>query len=145
MSQNKRKIGLSTAVIIGVNAMIGAGIFALPAVLATHVGPAGILAFIFVVLSVWFIAQSLARVAKKFPQEGSFYLYAKQWAGHTMGIITSGSYLVGLLIGMGLLTQVAGNFATIFFPNMPTKSLGIIILLSLVLINLMGIEKCFIL
>jgi len=139
MSESKRKIGLATAVIIGINAMIGAGIFALPAVLATNVGPAGILAFIFVVFSVWFIAQSLAHVAKKFPQEGSFYLYVKQWAGHTMGIITSGSYIVGLLIGMGLLTQVAGNFATTFFPNMSAKLLGVTILTSLVIINLMGI------
>jgi len=46
MSHSQQKIGVSTATIIGMNAMIGAGIFTIPATMAAHVGPAGILAFI---------------------------------------------------------------------------------------------------
>jgi len=137
---NSHKIGLGTATITGMNAMIGAGIFAAPAVLATNVGPAGILAYIFVVISVWFVAQSLARVAQLFPQEGSFYTYTKQWGGHTMGLIASASYIIGLLTAMGLLTQYAGKFLQYFFPAMSATTLGLIALSIIVIINILGVS-----
>ena len=47
-----------TATIIGMNAMIGSGIFTAPAAIASYVGPAGIIAYVFVVLSVWCMALS---------------------------------------------------------------------------------------
>ena len=137
---NSQKIGLSTATITGMNAMIGAGIFALPAVLANNVGPAGILAFIFVVISVWFIAQSLAHVAKRFPEEGSFYTYTKQWAGHTLGIISSSTYLIGILVAKGLLVQKAGEFAQYFIPGISAYTLGTIILTIIVILNILGVK-----
>jgi len=137
---NATKIGLSTATITGMNAMIGSGIFAIPAILAKNVGPAGILAFIFVVISVWFIAQSLAHVAKLFPQEGSFYTYAKQWGGHTMGLISSGSYIIGLLIAMGLLCQIVGHHLKYFFHGTSAEALGIIALTTIIVINMFGVS-----
>jgi len=136
---NAKKIGLSTATITGMNAMIGSGIFAIPAVMAINVGPAGILAFIFVVISVWFIAQSLARVAQLFPQEGSFYTYAKQWGGHTMGLISSGAYIIGLLIAMGLLCQLVGHHLTYFFHGTSAETLGLIALTTIIVVNMFGV------
>ena len=41
MTQVQQKIGVSTATIICMNAMIGAGIFTIPAAMGAHVGPAG--------------------------------------------------------------------------------------------------------
>jgi len=139
-TNNSKKIGVSTATITGMNAMIGAGIFAAPAVMASNVGPAGILAYIFVVISVWFIAQSLARVAKLFPQEGSFYTYTKQWGGHSMGMIANGSYIIGVLTAMGLLTQFAGKFLQYFFPAWSASSLGLIALGIILIINILGVS-----
>src|SRR5690606_878530 len=112
MSQetNGTKIGVATATIVGMNAMIGSGIFTTPAALAANVGPAGILAFIFVVISAWFMAQSLARVAYLYPEEGAFYTYAKPWSGHVGGMLASMAYLFGLMIAMGLLAQMSGIY-----------------------------------
>lgn len=138
-NNNTKKIGVLTATIIGVNAMIGAGIFTAPAILATaKIGPAAIVTYIFVVISVWFIAQSMARVASKFPTEGSFYTYAKQWGGHTLGIIASISYLLGILMAMGLLTQIAGSYLNYLFPNVSATTLGFIALGIIVILNMMG-------
>ncbi len=136
---NTQKIGVATATITGMNAMIGAGIFTAPAAMASHVGPAGIVAYLFVVVSVWFLAQSLARVAALFPEEGSFYTYAKQWGGHIAGLIASGAYFIGLLIAMGLLSQVAGIYLQGFFPQFSTYTLGFFALLSLVILNAVGV------
>ena len=137
---NSAKIGVTTATIIGMNAMIGAGIFAAPAAIGSQVGPAGILAFLFVVCAVWFMAQSLARLTQLYPQEGSFYTYASQWGGHTVGMIASICYLVGLVIAMGLLCQLAGMYLFALIPCLTPNTLGLITLFSLVLLNMVGVK-----
>lgn len=139
-TSNSEKISLSTATMVGMNAMIGAGIFAIPSLLAGEVGPAGILSFAFMVVATWFMAQSLARLAQLFPQEGSFYTYAKQWGGHYVGIIANASYLIGLLIAMGLLTHNAGQYLAHYVPDMSAHTLGIIALAVLTFFNILGVS-----
>lgn len=134
------KIGVSTATIVGMNAMIGAAIFATPSVLASRVGPAAIITYAFVAISVWFMAQSIARVAQLFPQEGSFYTYARQWGGHSVGLLANGAYLIGLLIAMGLLAHSAGDHLVHYFPEVSASHLGIITLAALTLLNVMGVS-----
>lgn len=133
------KIGITTATIIGMNAMIGSGIFSIPVVLGANVGPAGIFTTIFVAIAVWFMAISLARVAALFPYEGSFYVYAKQWGGHNLGIAASSAYLLGLLIAMGLLAQMAGYNLQYYFPQIAPRTLGLITLILLVILNMFGV------
>jgi amino acid transporter len=139
-SSTANKIGVTTATIIGMNAMIGAGIFTAPAVMATNVGPAGILAFIMVVISIWFMAGSIARLAYLFPEEGSFYLYAKQWSGHIGGMITVSAYFIGLLIALGLLCRLSGIYLQSFFPQTTPNTLGLIALFTLVALNMFGVK-----
>lgn len=137
--EESQKIGVSTATIIGMNAMIGAGIFTAPAAMASHVGPAGIIAYLFVVIAVWFMAQSIARLAELFPQEGSFYTYAKVWGGHAIGMLASGLYMTGLVIAMGLLSRIAGIYLHDWFPSTPADKLGMICLWLLVGLNMFGV------
>lgn len=139
IQNNTTKIGVITATIIGMNAMIGAGIFTAPAAMAANVGPAGIIAYLFVITSIWFLAISLARLAALFPEEGSFYTYAKQWSGHIGGLIASGSYFIGLLIAMGLLCQVAGSYLHKFFPTISSQTFGLITLIGLTILNIFGV------
>ncbi len=140
MSQHsaKGKIGLITAVIVGMNAMIGAGIFTIPSALTSNMGPIGILSFFIVAVGVWSLAQSFARIAQLHPQEGSFYTYASLWKGHTAGVIANMSYLIGLLIAMGLLTHAAGQYLHEIFPLSSEYVMGIIALLVLVAFNIKG-------
>ena len=138
-NDNSGKIGVLTASITGMNAMIGAGIFAVPAALAASIGPAGILTVLFVVISAWFMAQSIARVASLYPQDGSFYTYTKQWGGHFMGTIAGGAYIVGLTIALGLLSHMAGQHLLPFFPSMNPNVLGFISLTLLVGLNMFGV------
>ena len=139
MQSNKHKIGVLTATIVGMNAMIGSGIFTIPAALANYVGPAGIFTFMIVAASVWFIAQSLSRLAVLFPEEGSFYAYTKQWAGHTVGLLATFSYFVGLIVAMGLLSQMIGIYLQQYFPSLSSYSLGVITLAIIVFLNIIGI------
>lgn len=131
-----KKIGLLGAVIISLNAMIGAGIFTLPAKLALNVGPAGILSYIIVVILILGLALSIARTASLYP--GSFYTYAFQWGGHLMGILASGAFLIGSIIGIGLVTQIASGYLSEFFPIFSPTVFGILLLSLMTFINIVG-------
>lgn len=140
MNQNNQaKIGVVAATIVGMNAMIGAGIFSVPAALASHVGPAGLITYIFVIIAVWFMGCSMARLAQLYPEEGSFYTYASQWGGHCFGLIVAGAYLLGLTIAMGLLTRMAGNYLHVTFPSISAHTLGLITLCALIIFNVVGV------
>ncbi len=138
-TDQKQTIGVSTATIVGMNAMIGAGIFTLPTALGAYIGPAGILTTLLVTVAVWFMALSIARLASLFPQAGSFYTYTSQWGGHIMGLISSGSYLLGLLIGMGLLCRMAGAYLHHYVPLVSITNLALIILTTLTILNMCGV------
>jgi len=133
------KIGLATATIVGMNAMIGAGIFTAPSAMASKVGPAGILAYLFVVVSVWFMGISIARAAELFPQEGSFYAYIKPLAGPAVGMLANASHLLGIVVAMGLLTQNAGAYLHTFIPTIEPMMLGLMVLGALIALNIFGV------
>jgi amino acid transporter len=118
--------------------MIGASIFTIPAQLQRSVGPAGLLSYLIVIVAVYCMARALARVAARYPGEGSFYLYASGWAGHYYGIIASGSYLIGLTIAIGLLGTITGSYLQVYFPFSSAQTLSQISLLSLTLLNMAG-------
>ena len=138
-TDNSHKIGVGTATIVGMNAMIGAGIFGITSLLASKVGAAGILTYLFAFFAVWFIAQSIARAAYLWPQEGSFYIYARQWGGHTMGLVSAGTYFIGFLFAMTLLCRTIGEYLHNIFPSLSAETLGVITLAALVVLNMMGV------
>jgi len=135
---NSGKIGMFTATITGMNAMIGSGIFTAPAVLATSVGPAAILTYLFVVCAIWFMAQSISKVASLFPEEGSFYAYAKHWGGHAVGVAAASSYIIGLTIALAILTHIAGMYLHVLIPSVNPKILGFLAFGALIILNMFG-------
>lgn len=137
--EHSKKIGVLTATIVCMNAMIGAGIFTLPTIIGCYLGPASIVTTFFVSIAVLCMALSIARLAALFPEAGSFYTYAKQWGGHIMGLLSSGAYLIGLLIAMGLLCRAAGVNLQYYFPSLSITTLGIITLVTLVILNMFGV------
>ncbi|MGB8467452.1 MAG: APC family permease [Candidatus Babeliales bacterium] len=147
-SASPNKIGLGMAIAICLNAMIGVGIFLAPAALACTVGPAGILTYIFVIFAVWCMGSSIARLAYLYPQEGSFYIYTKQWAGHIGALIAVFSYLIGLTVAMGLLAQIVGIYlhdysaqlavSYAWVPDFSAQTWSIISVVAFTLLNMAG-------
>ncbi len=137
---HSQKIGLFTAIIVGMNAMIGAGVFVIPSALAQHAGPASILTFVFVAFAIWCMAQSIARVAQLYPQEGSFYAYVRPWGGHVLGLCAAACYLVGIVVAMGLLTHSAGDHLVRYVPSVSASLLGALCLGLLTFLNLFGVS-----
>jgi APA family basic amino acid/polyamine antiporter len=135
-----QKISLLTAIVVGMNCMIGAGIFALPIDLAKGAGPASIITMLIVVVAVWFMAMSIAQVATVIPTEGSFYTYTKSWGGHTLGLIAAGSYIMGLMIALGgIMGHIAGENLATYTSTVSPWTLGLLILVFLIILNILGI------
>lgn len=135
---NENKIGLKTAVIIGINAMIGTGILTIPTMLSHAVGPAGIISMILGITFVLAIGLSFGRLANIHSAAGWSYNYPAKWAGHKTGMISAFFYLFGIIVGMGFLAQQAGIWCSKIFPNLHPDLLGIIIISILTLLVLAG-------
>jgi basic amino acid/polyamine antiporter, APA family len=138
------KIGLGAAVLVGINAMIGAGILTIPTQLSAVVGPAGICSCLFAILAILFLGLSLGRAAEIFPGQGWNYLYPSKWAGHAVGLFSALTYVLGILLAMGLLIQQSGVWMgqalSSFIPDLSPKLLSIIILSLLSLIIIAGAQ-----
>lgn len=135
---DETKVGIIVATLIGVNAMIGAGVMALPALVAKTAGPAGILSFLLSTVCGIFLGLSLARLAIIHPGKAWNYLYPSLWGGHTCGMLSASCYLFGIIIAMGFLVQQAGIWLHPFIPMIEPQSLGIITLALLTLLVLAG-------
>ncbi|MYH11022.1 MAG: amino acid permease, partial [Gemmatimonadales bacterium] len=71
-------MGLYGATALGVGATVGGGILALAGVAFATAGPAAILAFAFNGGIAFLTAMSFARLARRFPESGGIYTYAKK-------------------------------------------------------------------
>ncbi len=136
------KIGLGAAAVIGINAMIGAGVVGMPAViLASGSGPAGILGYTLTIVIAIFIGLSIANVAEIYPEKAWSYAYAARWGGHTVGMVSAWCYVIGVLIAMGFIAQQTGVWVHDYFlPNTNPQLIGALILVILAGLVLAGAE-----
>jgi amino acid transporter len=72
-------------VALGVNGMIGAGIFLLPGVIAEHLGPSAVLAAMLAGLIAAMNVLCFAKIAQHYSTTGGAYLYAKDYLGRAVG------------------------------------------------------------
>ncbi len=82
-----RTLGLLDITMIGVGAMIGAGIFVLTGIAAGEAGPALVLAFMLNGIVTTFTALSYAELGSCFPEAGGGYLWVKEGMGGTQGFL----------------------------------------------------------
>ncbi len=97
----KRSLSLLDVVALGINGVIGTGIFLLPGKAAGMMGPASILTLLFAALLSFLIALSFAEVGSLFRGTGGAYLYALRTFGDTTG------FFVGWMVLMVTLTSWA--------------------------------------
>jgi amino acid transporter/nucleotide-binding universal stress UspA family protein len=84
-TQLSRDLGLFHVTMIGVGAMIGAGIFVLTGIAAGHAGPALILVFALNGMVTLLTALSYAELGSSFPEAGGGYLWVKEGLGGLHG------------------------------------------------------------
>jgi APA family basic amino acid/polyamine antiporter len=120
----ERDLGLYATITISMGAMIGSGIFVLPALGFTKAGPAVILAYIAAGLVVLPAALSKAEMATAMPESGGTYLYIDRAMGPLFGTVAgigawfslvfkSSFALVGLGAYLLLLVPLSGGLVKV--------------------------------
>ncbi len=136
---------------VGVGAMIGAGIFVLTGIAAGIAGPALMLAFLLNGFLIFLTASAYAELGSAVPEAGGEYLWIKSamggfqafmggwmsWFAHVVAgslyALGFGSYLVFLLVESDLLDET--------YFDMASKVVASIIILVFALINFMGTSE----
>ena len=87
MTELARRLGLRDAVVIGLGAMLGAGVFAAPGPAAAAAG-SWLLAGLALAAAVAYAnATSSAQLAARYPESGGTYVYARERLGPYLSLI----------------------------------------------------------
>jgi amino acid transporter/nucleotide-binding universal stress UspA family protein len=102
------------ATMIGVGAMIGAGIFVLTGIAAGVAGPALLLAFFLNAVVTCFTAASYAELGSAFPEAGGGYLWIKQALSPVFGFVSGWISWFGHAVACSLYALGFGHYAADF-------------------------------
>ena len=136
-SRLARKLGTADAVVIGLGAMIGAGIFAVLGPAARAAG-AGLLIGLLVAASVAYCnATSSATLAALYPASGGTYVYGKERLGPFWGFLAGWGFVIGKLASCA---AMALTFAYYAAPS-HARLLAVGAVAVLTGINYLGVSK----
>jgi amino acid transporter len=89
----KRNMGVFMAVMIGIGATMGPGIFALPGELAHMVGPLGIFVYLVMGLMTVFTALNYSELSAAIPLAGGGYSFVSRTTNRPVAFITGWFFL----------------------------------------------------
>ncbi|MFD4913256.1 APC family permease [Streptomyces virginiae] len=106
----KRALGVSDAVVVGLGAMVGAGIFAALAPAAGAAG-GGLLAALAVAGVVAYCnAHSSARLAARYPASGGTYVYGRERLGPFWGYLAGWGFVIGKTASCAAMALTVGAY-----------------------------------
>lgn len=110
-----RYLGLFEATMIGVGAMIGAGIFVLTGLAAGNAGPAAILAFGLNGIVTLFTALSYAELSSAIPEAGGGYSFVKKLMPNAVAFISGWMLWFAYVVACSLYAKGFGSYFLEFF------------------------------
>ncbi|KAA9396388.1 amino acid permease [Haloarcula sp. CBA1130] len=140
MKELERDLSLSSVLAISIGAMIGSGIFILPALALEIAGPAVILAYALAGLLVVPAALSKSEMATAMPEAGGTYIYIERGMGPLLGTIAG----VGTWFSLsfkGALALVGGVPYLLLLFDLPLKPVALGLAAVLILINVIGAKQ----
>jgi len=139
----ERDLGLYSVVTISMGAMIGSGIFVLPALGFKKAGPAVIVAYLLAGLVVLPAALSKAEMATAMPESGGTYLYIDRAMGPLMGTVAGIGAWFSLVFKSSFALVGLGAYLLLFV-NLPAGAVKFVALglaALIVVLNIVGTEQ----
>jgi amino acid transporter len=140
MKQLERDLGLPTVMAISVGAMIGSGIFILPALALEIAGPSVVLAYLLAGVLVVPAALSKSEMATAMPEAGGTYLYIERGMGPLFGTVAGVGTWFSLAFKGGLALVGGVPYLLIIF-DLPIKPVALGLAAVLILVNLVGAKQ----
>jgi amino acid transporter/nucleotide-binding universal stress UspA family protein len=147
-----RDMGVTGATMIGVGAMIGAGIFVLTGIAAGTAGPGLLLVFLLNAVVTMFTALAYAELASVIPEAGGGYSYIKHalpsiygflsgWMGWFASAVAGSLYALGFGAYFGLLLENYNVYLFGLSGETLGKFLAVAVAILIIYINYMGASE----
>ncbi|QSW98483.1 universal stress protein [Haloterrigena alkaliphila] len=136
----ERDLGLPAVLAISIGAMIGSGIFILPALAINIAGPGVILAYLIAGLLVVPAALSKSEMATAMPEAGGTYIYIERGMGPLLGTIAGVGTWFSLAF-KGALALVGGVPYLVLLFDLPVKPVALVLAVVLIAVNLLGVKQ----
>jgi amino acid transporter/nucleotide-binding universal stress UspA family protein len=136
----ERDLGLPAVLAISIGAMIGSGIFILPALAIDLAGPGVVLAYLLAGLLVVPAALSKSEMATAMPEAGGTYIYIERGMGPLLGTIAGVGTWFSLAF-KGALALVGGVPYLVLLFDLPVKPVALALAVVLILVNLLGAKQ----
>ncbi|GAA0235649.1 amino acid permease [Halobacterium noricense] len=136
----ERDLGIGAVFAISIGAMIGSGIFILPALALKIAGPAVILAYLLAGVLVVPAALSKSEMATAMPEAGGTYIYIERGMGPILGTIAG----VGTWFSLSFksaLALVGGVPYLVLLFDLPVKPVAIGLAAFLIVVNMLGAKQ----
>jgi amino acid transporter len=143
MKSLERDLGLPTVLAISIGAMIGSGIFILPALALKIAGPSVVLAYLLAGVLVLPAALSKSEMATAMPEAGGTYIYIERGMGPLLGTIAGVGTWFSLAFKGGLALVGGVPYLLIAFDVPPDFVTPVALALAtvLILVNLLGAKQ----
>ena len=141
----KRNIGLFGAVMIGIGAMMGPGVFALPGELAHLVGPLGVFVYLAMGLLTLFTALSYSELGAAIPLAGGGYSFTSRTLPKPLAFFTGWFLWIGNTLACAMYAVIfALTVRAYFWPGANVPLLVLTTTLVFGAINLRGMSEALI-
>jgi basic amino acid/polyamine antiporter, APA family len=132
-----RRLGLADAVVLGLGAMIGAGVFAAIAPAAAAAGDALLVGLAIAGAVAYANATSSARLAALHPQAGGTYVYGRERLGPFWGFLAGWCFVVGKLASAAAMAMTFASYAA---PAL-SRPLALSAIVAVTGLNALGVRK----
>lgn len=136
-SRLARRLGTVDAVVIGLGAMIGAGVFAAFQPAAAAAGSGLLVGVAVAGLVAYCNATSSAQLAALYPEAGGTYVYGRERLGRFWGYLAGWGFVVGKTASCAAMALTFGAYAA---PEL-ARPLGIGAVVALAAVNYLGVRK----
>jgi amino acid transporter/Trk K+ transport system NAD-binding subunit len=141
----KRNMGLFMAVMIGIGATMGPGIFALPGELARMVGPLSILVYLAMGLLTLFTALNYAELSAAIPLAGGGYSFTSRTMRSPVAFITGWFFWIGNTLACAMYALIfALTVRAYFLPNTSVALIALVTTVVFTAINFLGMREAII-
>jgi basic amino acid/polyamine antiporter, APA family len=135
--QLARRLTTSDAVMVGLGAMLGAGVFAAPGPAAAAAGTWLLAGLALAAVVAYANATSSAQLAALYPESGGTYVYARERLGSYWGFLAGWSFVVGKTASLGAMALTFGAYVV---PDL-ARPIGIAAVVAMTAVNYRGVEK----
>lgn len=136
-SRLARKLNTFDAVIIGLGAMIGAGIFAVIGPVVEVAGSGALLALLVAAGVAYCNAASSAQLAALYPESGGAYVYGQKRLGHFWGYLAGWGFVVGKMASCAAMALTFASYAA----SELMRPLAVGAVIALTAVNYFGVKK----